>query len=155
MKLKLATNVILFCNYIMSVRYKIPSINVVVNPSLVPCRKAINSKFDEVTEWLGANPEGEEDEYEERLKEVEGFYNPFLTKLYQDVGGSGGVGSDVMVEMKIPLSATGTDIVSLKHASSIFRQSSNPVSGFSMMEQVRPCAVLLTENWLFHESLTG
>ena len=31
------------------------------------------------------------------------------------------------------------------HTSSIFRQSSNPVSGFSMMEQVRLCAVWPTE----------
>ena len=39
------------------------------------------------------------------------------------------------------------DILFLKHDSSIFRQSTNPVGGFSMMEQVRPCAVS-TENWL-------
>ena len=41
-----------------------------------------------------------------------------------------------------------TDILLLKHARSILRQSSNPVCGFSMMEQVRLCAVLPTENWL-------
>ena len=33
------------------------------------------------------------------------------------------------------------DILFLKHACSILRQSSNPVCGFSMMEQVRLCAV--------------
>ena len=31
------------------------------------------------------------------------------------------------------------DILFLKHASSLFRQSSNPVCGFSMMEQVSLC----------------
>ena len=40
------------------------------------------------------------------------------------------------------------EISSEEHESSIFRQSSNPVSGFSMMEQVRLCAVWPTENWL-------
>ena len=40
------------------------------------------------------------------------------------------------------------DILFLKHACSILRQSSNPVCGFSMMEQVRLCAVWPTENWL-------
>ena len=40
------------------------------------------------------------------------------------------------------------DILFLKHDSSLFRQSSNTVSGFSMMEQVRLCAVWPTENWL-------
>ena len=33
------------------------------------------------------------------------------------------------------------DILFLKHDSSIFRQSSNPVCGFSMLEEVRLCAV--------------
>ena len=41
-----------------------------------------------------------------------------------------------------------SDIRFLKHRSSIFRQSSNPVFGFSMMEQVRLCAVWPTEKWL-------
>ena len=36
---------------------------------------------------------------------------------------------------------TQADILFLKHACSILRLSSNPVCGFSMMEQVRPCAV--------------
>ena len=40
------------------------------------------------------------------------------------------------------------DILFLKHASSIFRQSSNPVCGFSMTEQVWLCAVWPIENWL-------
>ena len=41
-----------------------------------------------------------------------------------------------------------TEILFLKHDSSIFRQSFNPVHGFSMMEQGRICAVWPTENWL-------
>ena len=36
----------------------------------------------------------------------------------------------------------------LKHDSSILRQSSNLVFGFSLMEQGRLCAVWPTENWL-------
>ena len=41
-----------------------------------------------------------------------------------------------------------TDILSLKHDSRIFRQSSNPVCGFSTMEQSRLCAGWPTDNWL-------
>ena len=51
-----------------------------------------------------------------------------------------------------------TDVLFLKHDSSILRQSSNPVCGFSMMEQARLCAVWPTErelSWLFHEPHTG
>ena len=40
------------------------------------------------------------------------------------------------------------DILFLKHTSSIFRQSSNPVCGSSIMEQVRLCTVWPMDNWL-------
>ena len=43
---------------------------------------------------------------------------------------------------------SGSDILFLKHACSIIRQSSNPVCGFYMMEQDRLCAVWPRENWL-------
>ena len=48
------------------------------------------------------------------------------------------------------------DILFLKHDSSILRWSSNPVRDFSMMEQVRLCAVWLTGAlaWLSHEPHT-
>ena len=41
-----------------------------------------------------------------------------------------------------------SDILFLKHDRSILRQSSNPICGFSMMGQVRLCAVWPTGNWL-------
>ena len=40
------------------------------------------------------------------------------------------------------------DILFLKHASIIFRQSSNHVCDLSMMEKVRLCAVWPMENWI-------
>ena len=42
-----------------------------------------------------------------------------------------------------------TDILFLKHDSSIFRQSTYVVCGFPMIEQVRLCAVWPMENWLY------
>ena len=42
--------------------------------------------------------------------------------------------------VKCCLLSSPLDILFLKHDSSIFRQSSNPVCGFSMMKQVRLCA---------------
>ena len=41
-----------------------------------------------------------------------------------------------------------SESLALKHESRILGHSSNPVCGFSMMEQVRLCAVWPTENWL-------
>ena len=40
------------------------------------------------------------------------------------------------------------ELFALKHKSRILRHLSNPVCGFSMMEQGRLCAVLPMENWL-------
>ena len=40
------------------------------------------------------------------------------------------------------------EFLAIKHESRIGRHSSNPVCCFSMMEQVRICAVWPTENWL-------
>ena len=42
-----------------------------------------------------------------------------------------------------------------EHTSSIFRQSSNPVSGFSMMEQALCCLAHGEQALLFREPLTG
>ena len=50
--------------------------------------------------------------------------------------------------LSISISGPCPDILVLKHGSSILRQSSNPVCGFSMMEQVTLCAVWPRENWL-------
>ena len=47
-----------------------------------------------------------------------------------------------------PSATVGPDILALKHKSRILGHSSNPVCGFSMMEQVRLCAVWPLENWL-------
>ena len=40
------------------------------------------------------------------------------------------------------------DILFLKHANRILRQSTNPVWDFSIMKKVRLCAVWPMENWL-------
>ena len=41
-----------------------------------------------------------------------------------------------------------SEFIALKHESRILGHSSNPVCGFSVMEQVRLCAVWPMENWL-------
>ena len=43
---------------------------------------------------------------------------------------------------------SGADVLFLKHVNSILRQSSYPVCGFAMMEQVRLYTVWPKENWL-------
>ena len=53
-----------------------------------------------------------------------------------------------MWQPRLPFFLLHPDVLFLKHECSILRQSSNPVCGFAMMEQVRLCAVWPTENWL-------
>ncbi|GMJ15433.1 ARABIDOPSIS HEAT SHOCK PROTEIN 70, heat shock protein 70 [Hibiscus trionum] len=48
----------------------------------------IEKAIDEAIEWLDANQLAEVDEFEDKLKELEGICNPIIAKMYQ--GGEGG-----------------------------------------------------------------
>ncbi|XP_070536293.1 heat shock cognate 71 kDa protein-like [Ptychodera flava] len=43
----------------------------------------------EIITWLDSNQTAEKDEYEDRLKELQGLCEPIITKLYQATGGQG------------------------------------------------------------------
>jgi heat shock protein 1/8 len=63
-------------------------------------KKKIEDSVTEAIAWLEANQLGEVDEFEDKLKELEGLCNPIMSKLYQ--GGGGGAGgmvrtSDVLI----------------------------------------------------------
>ena len=45
-------------------------------------------------EWLDENQAAEKEEYEEKLKEVEGVCNPIISKVYAKTGGPGGAGEE-------------------------------------------------------------
>jgi len=55
-------------------------------------RKNIIEKCDEAIKWLDSNQTAEKDEYDDKLKELEGICNPIMTKLYQQAGGAGAGG---------------------------------------------------------------
>lgn len=60
---------------------------------LNPAEKAkIEKAIDEAMEWLERNQLAEVDEFEDKLKELEGICNPIIAKLYQGAGGGGGCG---------------------------------------------------------------
>merc|ERR1712226_1684988 len=55
-------------------------------------RNMIIQKCDEAIKWLDGNQTAEKDEYDDKLKELEGVCNPIMTKLYQQAGaGAGGM----------------------------------------------------------------
>ena len=53
-------------------------------------KSTIDSAIKEVLEWLDENQAAEKEDYEEKLKEVEGICNPIVSKVYQKSGGGGG-----------------------------------------------------------------
>jgi heat shock protein 1/8 len=53
-------------------------------------RTKIMEKCDEMIKWLDANQSAEQNEFEERQKELEGVCNPIITKMYAAAGGAPG-----------------------------------------------------------------
>lgn len=57
-------------------------------------KETIEGAVKEALEWLDDNQAAEKEEYEEKLKEVEGVCNPIVSKLYQASGGAPGGDSE-------------------------------------------------------------
>eukprot|EP00854_Cymbomonas_tetramitiformis_P018813 gene18813-22477_t len=54
-------------------------------------KEKITKEIDAAIEWLDANQLGEVDEFQDKLKELEGICNPIMAKMYQAGGGAGGM----------------------------------------------------------------
>merc|ERR1712205_234677 len=57
-------------------------------------KKTIEAKIDETIAWLDGNQTAEVDEFEDKLKEVEGVCNPIISKMYGQAGGAPPPGAD-------------------------------------------------------------
>lgn len=56
-------------------------------------KKKIEDAIDEAISWLDANQLAEADEFEDKVKELEGVCNPIIAKMYQ--GGEAGAGGSM------------------------------------------------------------
>merc|ERR1712227_641998 len=54
-------------------------------------KEKITSEIDKAIEWLDANQLAEVDEFQDKLKELEGICNPIMQKLYAAGGAPGGM----------------------------------------------------------------
>merc|ERR1719230_1749486 len=54
-------------------------------------KEKITSEIDKAIEWLDANQLAEVDEFQDKLKELEGICNPIMSKLYATGGAPGGM----------------------------------------------------------------
>jgi heat shock protein 5 len=57
-------------------------------------KETIETAVKEALEWLDDNQSAEKEDFEEKLKEVEGVCNPIITKIYQASGGPGADSED-------------------------------------------------------------
>lgn len=57
-------------------------------------KEKIEEAVKETLEWLDDNQSAEKEDYEEKLKEVEGVCNPIISAVYQRSGGAPGGGAE-------------------------------------------------------------
>jgi heat shock 70kDa protein 1/2/6/8 len=69
-------------------------------------KKKIEDAVEEVIKWLDSNQLAEVDEFEDKMKELEGICNPIISKMYQ--GGAGGMPTGMDEDMPKGASSNGT-----------------------------------------------
>jgi len=55
-------------------------------------KKQINEKTDEALKWSTDHPAASKEEYDAKIKELEGIFNPIMMRVYQASGGMPGQG---------------------------------------------------------------
>ena len=53
-------------------------------------KKSVETKVDEVLKWSNDNPAASKEEYDQKIKEIEGVFNPIMQRVYQKMGGQPG-----------------------------------------------------------------
>nr|GMD59037.1 heat shock cognate 70 kDa protein 2-like [Ipomoea batatas] len=71
-------------------------------------RKKIENAIDQIIQWLDANQLAEVDEFDDKMKELEGICNPIIAKMYQGVGG--GANMPPGMNADVPPSGAGPKI---------------------------------------------
>merc|ERR1712086_498435 len=57
-------------------------------------KSTIKDALTDAQDWLNANSDAEKDDFEEKLKEVQGTCDPIIKKVYEANGGQGGAGGE-------------------------------------------------------------
>ena len=55
-------------------------------------KSTIKDALTDAQDWLNANADAEKDDFEEKLKELQGTCDPIIKKVYEAQGGQGGAG---------------------------------------------------------------
>ena len=97
-------------NYVYHIRNSLdePNLKDKFTPSDI---SSINSKCEEVANWLHSNPELSADEMDARQKEIEKIFNPIMQRVYQ--AGTRGGAPDVNMGEAPTASAGGSNDMDL------------------------------------------
>merc|ERR1711865_37029 len=57
-------------------------------------KSTIKDALTDAQDWLNANSDAEKDDFEDKLKEVQGACDPIIKKVYEASGGQGGAGGE-------------------------------------------------------------
>jgi len=76
-------------NYIYSMKNTVEDKEKLAEKLAEEDKTTIQNAIKEHQEWLSANPEAEQEDYETHLKDLQGICDPIIAKVYKQSGGPG------------------------------------------------------------------
>merc|ERR1711959_411878 len=83
-----------FENYIYQMKNSIDDKDKLAEKLEEDDKSTIKDALTDAQDWLNANADAEKDDFEEKLKELQGTCDPIIKKVYQEKGGQGGAGGE-------------------------------------------------------------
>merc|ERR1711976_808767 len=83
-----------FENYIYQMQRSIEDKDKLAEKIAEEDKSTIKDALTDAQDWLNANSDAEKDDFEEKLKEVQGICDPIIKKVYEAHGGQGGAGGE-------------------------------------------------------------
>jgi len=81
-------------NYIYSMKNTVEDKEKLADKLSEEDKSTVQNAVKEHQEWLTANPEAEQEDYETHLKDLQAVCDPIIAKVYKQSGGPGGAGAD-------------------------------------------------------------
>ena len=79
-----------FENYIYQMKNSVEDKDKLAEKLSEEDKSTIKDALTDASDWLNANTDAEKDEFEDKLKELQGVCDPIISKVYQGMGGQGG-----------------------------------------------------------------
>ena len=78
-----------FENYIYQMKSSIDDKQKLADKLEEDDKSTIKDALTDAQDWLNANADAEKDDFEDKLKELQGVCDPIISKVYQSSGGQG------------------------------------------------------------------